>query len=73
MLKKYEVVTIIANALEELDGVLSPMADEDGKHTLYEAKVEEDENHNLIFTFKEDCLSDEQSDKYRIRVEYCEE
>lgn len=73
MLKKYEVVTIIANALEELDSVLSPMVDEDGKHTLYEAKVEEDENHDLIFTFKEDYFSDDKPDKYRIRVEYCEE
>ena len=72
MLKKYEVVTIIANALEELDGVLSPIADEDGKHTLYEAKVEEDENHYLIFTFKEDYFSDNKPDKYRIKIEYCD-
>ena len=70
MLKKYEVENIITNALEELDHVLSPHLNEDGEHTIYEAKVEEDENHDLIFTFKEDCFSDDKPDKYRIKVEY---
>ena len=70
MLKKYEVTTIIADALEELDNVWTPLAEDSGRHTLSEAKVEEDENHDLIFTFKEDSFSDEQPDKYRIKIEY---
>ena len=34
-------------------------------------KVVEDDNGDLIFTFKEDCLSSDEPDKYRIKVEYC--
>ena len=69
MLKKYEVETIIKNALTELDGMLSPPNYEDGKSTVYEASVEENENGELIFTFKEDFLSND-VDKYKIKIEY---
>ena len=68
MIKKYEVETIIKNALEDLDGLLSK-PDQDGKCTLCEASVKEDENGDLIFSFKEDCFSSD-VDNYRITVEY---
>ena len=68
MIKKYEVETIIKNALEDLDGLLSK-PDQDGKCTLYEASVTEDKNGDLIFTFKEDYFSSD-VDNYRIKVEY---
>lgn len=68
MIKKYEVETIIKNALEDLDGLLSK-PDENGKCTVYESSVMEDENGNLIFTFKEDCFSKD-TDKYIIKIEY---
>lgn len=69
MIKKYEVETIIKNALEELDGMLSKPNYEDGKCTVFESSVEEDENGDLIFSFKEDFLS-ENIDRYRIKIEY---
>lgn len=69
MIKKYEVETIIRNALEELDGMLSKPDYEDGKCTVYEASVAEDEKGDLIFSFKEDFLSDD-IDRYRIKIEY---
>ena len=71
MIKKYEVESIIKVALEELDGLLSKPKYEDGMQTVYEATVEEDGYGNLIFSFKEDCLSDD-VDKYRIKIEYME-
>lgn len=71
MLKKYEVENIITNALEALDGLLSK-PDADGKCTVYESQVEKDDVGNLILVFKEDCLGDNISDKYRIKVEYIE-
>ena len=74
MIKKYEVEEIIKTALEELDGKLSKPTYKDINQkepiiTVFEAKVEEDENGDLIFSFKEDCLS-EQTDKYRIKIEH---
>lgn len=69
MIKKYEVETIIKNALEDLDGMLSNPKYEDGKCTVFESSVEEDENGDLIFSFKEDFLS-ENIDRYRIKIEY---
>ena len=69
MIKKYEVETIIKNALEELDGMLSKPNYEDGKCTVFESLVKEDENGDLIFSFKEDFLS-EDIDRYRIKIEY---
>lgn len=69
MIKKYEVEAIIRNALEELDGMLSPPNYNNGKSTVYESVVTEDENGDLIFIFKEDCFSDD-TDKYRIKVTY---
>lgn len=68
MIKKYEVETIIKNALEDLDGLLSK-PDQDGKCTLYEASVKEDENGDLIFLFKEDCFAND-VDEYKIKIEY---
>lgn len=69
MIKKYEVETIIKDALMDLDGMLSEPDYEDGKCTVYEASVVRDENGDLIFSFKEDCFSND-VDNYRIKVEY---
>ena len=71
MLAKWEVKEIITQAFEELDGILSKPDYETGKCDVCEAKVVEDDNGDLIFTFKEDCLSSDEPDKYRIKVEYC--
>ena len=73
MIKKCDVEEIIKATLEELDGKLFKYTHKDKYQkepiqTLYEAKVEEDENGDLIFSLKEDCLS-EQTDKYRIKIE----
>lgn len=70
MLKKYEVETIIKNALIKLDGCLSKPDCETGKCSLYGASIEEDENRDMIFTFKEDVDSNDVPDRYRIRIEY---
>lgn len=68
MIKKHEVKQIIANALKDLDGMISDPKDEDNKSTIFEASVEEDENGDLIFSFKEDTLS-ENIDRYRIKID----
>lgn len=69
MLKRYEVETIIRNALEELDGRLSK-PDENGECTVYEANVEDKGNGILELSFKEDMLDKEEiPTKYRITVE----
>ena len=73
MLKKYEVENQIRAALEEWDGLMSDKPDEDGYYTMFESKVIEDENGDLILSFKEDALSDDKPDKYRIKIEYCED
>ena len=71
MLAKWEVMEIITQAFEELYGMLSKPDYETGKCDVCEAKVVEDDNGDLIFTFKEDCLSSDKTDKYRIKIEYC--
>ena len=71
MIKKHEVERIIMDALEELNGQLSEPKYEEGSCTIFEASVEKDENGDLIFSFKEDCLS-KTIDKYRIKIEYIE-
>ena len=70
MLAEWEVKEIITQAFEELDGMLSKPDYETGKCDVCEAKVVEDDNGDLIFTFKEDCLSSDKPDKYRIKIEY---
>ena len=69
MIKKYEVENIIRYALEELDGKMSKPRYDGGLCTIYESSVSEDENGDLIFSFKEDIL-DKEIDKYRIKIEY---
>ena len=73
MIKKYEVENIIKNALLELDGMFSEPVYRNNEdvptQTVYEATVEEDSNGDLIFTFKEDCLS-KSYDRYKIKIEY---
>lgn len=72
MLKKYEVEEIIKDALMELDGMLSPPDYEDGKSTVYGVSIEDDENGDMIFSFKEDYAG-EDIDKYRIKIERIKE
>ena len=71
MLKKYEVETMIKNALLEMDGVFSDKPNEDGTYDLYFADVSEDDNHNVVLTF-DTYISNEKidTDKYRIKIEY---
>ena len=68
MIKKHDVKMIIRNALEELDRKISEIKNVDGP-SVYEAHVDEDENGNLIFSFKENCLSNT-ADIYKISIEY---
>lgn len=68
MIKRYEIESIIKNALEELNGKLSK-PDENGKCTIFEATTDNIQNGEIIFSFKEDMDSDDK-DKYRIRIEY---
>lgn len=69
MIKKYEVESIIKDALEELNGMLSKPKYENDERTVYQAHVEEDENGDMIFSFKEDIMG-EDVDRYRIKIEY---
>ena len=74
MIKKYEVENIIKDSLLKLDGMISKPTyfspnQKDPIYTIYEANVEEDVNGDLLFTFKEDCTSDEY-EKYRIKITY---
>ena len=73
MLKKYEVENKIIEAFEEWDGMTSDKPDEDGYYTIFESKVIEDSNGDLILSFKEDFFSDDKPDKYRIKIEYCDD
>jgi hypothetical protein len=70
MLKKYEVENQIKAALEEWDGIMCDKPDENGNYTIFESKVIEDDNGDLILSFKEDFLSEDKPDKYRIKIEY---
>lgn len=71
MLKKYEVETMIKNALLEMDGVLSDKPNEDGTYDLYFADVSEDDDNNIVLTF-DTYIGNEKTeiDRYKIRVEY---
>ena len=72
MIHTYEVQNIIKSALEELDGEISKptlhSGEEEPRCTVFSSNVEKDDNNDLIFTFKEDCDS-EQKDVYKITVE----
>ena len=71
MLKKYEVETIIKDALLELDGILSDKPNEDGTYDLYFADVSEDEEHNIVLTFDVYIGNEKiETDRYKIKVEY---
>lgn len=71
MLKKYEVETIIRNALLELDGVLSDKPNQDGTYNLYFADVSEDDDCNLVLTFDTYIGNEKiETDRYKIKVEY---
>ena len=71
MLKKYEVETMIKNALLEMDGVLSDKPNEDGTYDLYFADISEDDNHNIVFTFDTYIGNKKiETDRYKIKVEH---
>lgn len=71
MLKKYEVETMIKDALLQMDGVLSDKPNEDGTYDLYFADVSEDDNSNIILTFDTYIGNKKiETDRYKIKVEY---
>lgn len=71
MLKKYEVETMIKNALLEMDGVFSDKPNEDGIYDLYFADVSEDDDNNIVLTFDTYIGNEKiETDKYKIIVEY---
>lgn len=71
MLKKYEVETIIRNALLKMDGVLSDKPDQNNNYEMYFADVSEDDDHNIILTFDTYIGNEKiETDKYKIKIEY---
>lgn len=71
MLKKYEVETMIKDALLQMDGVLSDKPNEDGTYDLYFADISEDDNSNIILTFDTYIGNKKiETDRYKIKVEY---
>lgn len=71
MLKKYEVKTIIKNALLEIDGVFSDTPNEDGTYNLYLADVSEDDDNNIVLIFDTYIGNKKiETDRYKIKVEY---
>ena len=71
MLNKYEVETIIKNALLEMDGVISDKLNKDGTYDLYFADVSEDDDNNIVLTFDTYIGNKKiETDKYKIKVEY---
>lgn len=71
MLKKYEVETMIKNALLEIDGIFSDKPNEDGRYDLYFADISEDDDNNIVLTFDTYIGNEKiETDKYKIIVEY---
>ena len=71
MLKKYEVETIIKDALLKIDGVLSDKPNEDGTYDLYFADASEDDDHNIVLIFDTYIGNKKiETDNYKIKVEY---
>ena len=71
MLKKYEVETMIIDALLKMDGVLSDKPNEDGTYDLYFADVSKDNEHNIVLTFDTYIGNEKvETDRYKIKVEY---
>ena len=71
MLKKYEVETMIRNALLEMDGVRSDKPDQDGNYEMYFADVSEDDDHNIMLTFDTYVRNEKiETDRFKIKVEY---
>lgn len=71
MLKKYEVETMIRNALLEMDGIFSDKPDQDGNYEMYFADVSEDDNHNIVLTFDTYVGNEKiETDRYKIKIEY---
>lgn len=71
MLKKYEVETIIKDALLQMDGVLSGDMNEDGTYNLYFADVSEDDEHNIVLIFDTYAGGKKiETDRCKIKVEY---
>ena len=72
-MEKHELKNIIIESLRDLDGKISDIEDVNDEFTIFDAKVEEDQNGDLIFSFKRDMLSNNSPDKYRIKIESIEE
>lgn len=71
MLKKYEVETIIENALLEIDGILSDKPNQDGTYDLYFVDVSKDNEYNIVLTFDTYIGNKKiETDRYKIKVEY---
>ena len=74
MLKKYEVETMIKNALLEMDGVLSDKPDQDGNYEMYFADVSEDDDNNIVLTFDTYIGNEKiETDRYKINIEYMQD
>lgn len=71
MLKKYELATIIRDALLDLPDV-SDKANEDGTYSIFDKRVATDENGDLIFTFTDEHGVNKEVDTYRITMELIE-
>lgn len=68
MIRQYEVEDIIEIALCNLNGILSK-PDDKNECTMFEAYTDKPQRGEILFSFKEDIMSDENPDKFRIRIE----
>lgn len=69
MIKQYEVEDIIENALCDLNGKLSKPNYDTNERTVFETDTNKTQSGEILFSFKEDIMSDDSPDKFRIRVE----
>lgn len=69
MIRQYEVEDIIEIALCNLNGKLSKPNYDTNECTVFEADTDKAQSGEILFSFKEDIMSDDTPDKFRIRVE----
>lgn len=69
MIRQHEVEDIIENALCDLNGRLSKPNYDTNECTVFEADTDKTQSGEILFSFKEDIMSDESPDKFRIKIE----
>lgn len=65
MIKKYEILNIFKDALLDLPDI-SDKPNEDGTYSVFDKKVDKNDNGDLVFTFTEEHGSVKEQDTYII-------